>query len=201
MPQYDDQDPLAALDFVEDKPASDAESDELAFLDYPAHASHDDFVEQSDAALDTYVPEPTGPGPDDTETALDAVAPLPTAQAGQGAVGMYTVINPPETVSVSALLDGTTGRVALSAKVTSMSEAELAEEILIIADLARRQALAGQQAYLLGGDSLAETMRELGSDGSEVVREFMENGLGLTTQDQADAARAEVFAARYGRNK
>ncbi|MEM6109615.1 hypothetical protein AAHS21_25780 [Mycobacterium sp. 050272] len=201
MPQYDDQDPLAALDFVEDKPASDAESDELAFLDYPAHASHDDVVEQSDAALDTYVPEPTGRGPDDTETALDAVAPLPTAQAGQGAVGMYTVINPPETVSVSALLDGTTGRVALSAKVTSMSEAELAEEILIIADLARRQALAGQQAYLLGGDSLAETMRELGSDGSEVVREFMENGLGLTTQDQADAARAEVFAARYGRNK
>jgi hypothetical protein len=78
-----------------------------------------------------------------------------------------------------------------------MSEAELADEIIVLAGLARQKALAGQQTYLMESGFLADGMREFGLDGSEVVRDFMQNGMGMPSPEQAEAAQAEVFATRY----
>ncbi|OBH39609.1 hypothetical protein A5692_00555 [Mycobacterium sp. E342] len=199
MPQYDDRDDLAALDFSAAESGSDV-LEESDALDFSAPAEDDE--ESSVDALHDYAPSE----PEDLDTDLAAIESQTDTgrEAGEGeeeAPQEFTVTNPPETVSVSALMDGRTQRVELSPKVTSMSEAELAEEILVIADLARQKGLAAQHSYLLGDDSLSETMREMGIDGGEVVRDFMENGIGLVTPEQAAAAQAEVFATRYATDK
>lgn len=200
MPQYDDHDDLAALDFsaVESGSEGVAESDALDFSVPDDHSGEESAVD----ALHEYAPTE----PEDTGTDLAAIdSQTESAEAEkedeEDAVQTFTVTNPPETVSVSALMDGRTQRVDLSPKVTSMSESELADEILVIADLARQKGLAAQHTYLLGDASLSETMREMGFDGGEVVRDFMENGMGLTTPEQAAAAQAEVFATRYTTDK
>ncbi|MCV7429650.1 hypothetical protein H7K34_24770 [Mycobacterium montefiorense] len=187
-------------------------------MDFSAGGSDSEAVEESDAldfstpddsdaesavdALHDYAPS----APEDTGDDLAAIESQTDAgqQAPEGeeeAAQVFTVTNPPETVSVSALMDGRTQHVELSPKVTSMTESELADEILVIADLARQKGLAAQHDYLLEDASLSETMREMGIDGNEVVRDFMENGIGLTTPEQAAAAQAEVFATRYAADK
>ncbi|HTX96062.1 MAG TPA: hypothetical protein VME67_15075 [Mycobacterium sp.] len=88
----------------------------------------------------------------DTETDLDVldVQTPASEEAQEDGADTFTVTNPPGTVSVSALLDGSTDHVELSPKVTGMTEDELAEEILVIARLARHQG-AGCLAELLAG--------------------------------------------------
>lgn len=197
MPQYDDHDDLAALDFSAVGTGSDTleESDALDFS-----APDRDDEESAVDALHDYAPSE----PEDAETDLAAIDSQTDADAApddEESPEMFTVTNPPETVSVSALMDGRTQRVELSPKVTSMTEAELAEEILVIADLARQKGLAAQHDYLMEDASLSDTMREMGMDGNDVVRDFMENGIGLITPEQAAAAQAEVFATRYATDK
>jgi hypothetical protein len=114
------------------------------------------------------------------------------------------VTNPPETVSVSALIDGRTQRVRLSPKANSLTESELAEEIIVLAGLARKKGLAGQHTYLLENASQIEGLdglTELGVDSNQLLRDFMDAGMQLPTPEQADAAQAEVFAARYTPDK
>src|SRR5262249_37632275 len=108
-----------------------------------------------------------------------------------------TVTNPPGTVSVSALIGGKIREVELSPKVTSMTEAELADEVLVLAGLARRKGQAGQETYLTQNQILAGGMQEMGFDTGEVVRELMRNALGMPSPEQAEAEQAEVFATRY----
>ncbi|OBI59782.1 hypothetical protein A5706_01415 [Mycobacterium sp. E796] len=167
-----------------------SESDALDF-------SVDEVAEESAvAALDAYAPAE----PEDTDTELAAIhsASADAADEDEEEVGpLFTVTNPPETVSVSALIGGRVHQISLSPKVTGMSESELADEIVVIAGLARQKGLAGEHTYLLENDSLSETMRAIGLDGNEVLRDFMENGIGLPTPEDADAEQAEVFATRY----
>ncbi|CDO85912.1 hypothetical protein AWC29_08020 [Mycobacterium triplex] len=56
--------------------------------------------------------------------------------------------NPPKTVSVAALMDGRTQRVRLSSKVTSMTETELAAEIVVLADLAYKKGWPANGVFL-----------------------------------------------------
>jgi hypothetical protein len=203
MSQHDDRDELAALDFHgadESDDHSGAESDALDFS-----AAEDDGAEQSAVdALDEYAPaEPEG-----TETDLEAIDSVTEAAEEQeheeeDGVALFTVANPADTVSVAALMDGRTHRVDLSPKVTSMSESELAEEVIVLAELARQKGLAGQHTYLIENASQSEGLQELseiGLDGNEVLRQFMETGMQLPTPEQAAEAQAEVFATRYGTN-
>lgn len=196
MYEPDDHDELAALDFNADAPDSD-EFEQPDALDFSA--PEDDGSEESvDDALATFSPAE----PADTEANLDALD-SQTEVSGEvqdDTADGCTVTNPPETVSVSALLDGTPDHVRLSPTATGMTEAELADEILVIADLARQKALAAQQSYWQEDGALAEAMRDLGS-GADVVGQFMKSGIGLTTPEQAAAAQAEVFATRYTVNQ
>lgn len=198
MPQYDDRDDLAALDFSTTESGADTleQSDALDFsTPQRMTRSRPSMRCTTTRRANPRIWTPTSPRssrrPKPPRRPARATRKSPRVHGDQS----------PETVSVSALMDGRTQRVELSPKVTSMSETELAEEILVIADLARQKGLAAQHSYLLGDDSLSETMREMGIDGNDVVRDFMENGIGLTTPEQAAAAQAEVFATRYSTDK
>jgi hypothetical protein len=199
MSQHDEHDDLAALDFSSHQSGSDDDSHEDSdALDFSAA---DDSGEESDVeALSAYAPTE----PEENETELEAIAAATeaaeTEEDAEDGLQQFTVTNPPETVSVSALIDGRTQRVQLSPKASSLTESELAEEIIVLAGLARKKGLAGQHTYLFDNASQVEGLQdldELGLDGDQIFRDFVEAGMQLPTPEQADAAQAEVFAARY----
>lgn len=106
-------------------------------------------------------------------------------------VPLFAVTNPSGTVTVAAYMDGRVHRIDLSPKVTDMTERDLADEIVLIADLANQQARSAQYTFMLEG------MREHGHD-DVATRDFLNRDLNLPTPEQADAARAQVFSTRYG---
>jgi hypothetical protein len=105
-------------------------------------------------------------------------------------VPLFTVTNPPGTVTVTSFMDGRINRIELSPKVTTMTETHLAEEIVVIARLATQDARSAQYAFMLEG------MKEQGHD-NVTTRDFLSRELDLPSPEQAKAARAEVFATRY----
>jgi hypothetical protein len=189
QPGNDDHDDLDALYFSGESGSDDNSSDESAALDFSV-ADDNSGEESAVDALEAYAPAE----PEDTGHELDAIQSVTEAteeEDEEGAVPLFTVTNPPETVSVSALIDGSTERIELSAKVASMTESELADEIVVLADLARQKGLAGQHAVLFEG------MSEMGADDTAAVRDLLENGLDLSSPEQFAAAEAKVFATRY----
>jgi hypothetical protein len=201
MPEHDD---LSALDFSAHQSGSDDDGhDESHALDFSATA---EAGEESDVeALYDYTPTE----PEEIDNELEAIAAATEAVEGEedeeDSVEGFTVTNPPETVSVTALIDGRTQRVTLSATATTkLSESELADEIIVLAELARQKGLAGQHTYLTenadqiqGLDGLAD----LGIDSNQMLRELMQSGMQLPTPEQAEAAQTEVFATRYNNDQ
>ncbi|MBV8786726.1 MAG: DUF2694 domain-containing protein [Mycobacterium sp.] len=188
------------MDFSSYAPTADdddtAESDALDF------SAADDGDEESgvDALYEYGAAEP-----EDAETELEAIH-LATEAVQEEAededgLQFFTVTNPPETVSVTALMDGRTQRVELAPTATSLSEVELAEEILVLADLARQKGLAGQHTFLLESEAVSESMHQIGVEDNEILRGLIDNVMHLPTPEQADAAQAEVFATRYTTDK
>jgi len=147
---------------------SDDERDDLAALDFSVAESGQ--VESDLDALGDYAEEP----------AEDDELPVP----------VFAVTNPPGTVTVTAFLDGRVKQVDLSPKVTEMTEADLADEIVVIAGLATADARSAQYAYMLEG------MRRQGHD-DVATRDFLARDLDLPTPDEAKAARAQLFSTRY----
>lgn len=201
MPRHDDSDDLAALDFssyASESDDGDLESDALDF------SADEEIEDESDVeALYEYSP---AEAEEEAGAELDAIASA-TEVVDEGdkddedEIGLFTVTNPPETVSVSSIIDGRTQRVRLSPKVSSMTEAELAEEILVLAGLAKQKGLAGQHNFLLENDALQENMREMGLDDNDFLHDMIDNVMHLPTQEEADAAQAEVFSTRYTADK
>jgi hypothetical protein len=156
---------------VDDAPPhnpDDGDHDDLAALDFSAV---DDASEKSDLdALGDYV------APDEAEDKL----PVP----------LFTLSNPPGTVTVTTFMDGRVHQIDLSPKVNTMTETHLAEEIVVIAGLATQDARSAQYAFMLEG------MRQQGHD-NVVTRDFLARDLDLPSPEQAEAARAQVFATRY----
>ncbi|OBB74930.1 secretion protein EspD [Mycobacterium sp. 852014-52144_SCH5372336] len=146
---------------------ADDERDDMAALDFrPPEVSDDSVLD----ALDGYGPGATGA----TEP------PLPVA----------TVTNPPGTVSVSALSDGRISRIKLSPRASGLTEAKLAEEVLVVAGLASQDAKSTQYVSMLEG------MRQQGHDDA-ATRDFLTRDLGLPSPEQARAERTRVFRTRY----
>jgi hypothetical protein len=147
---------------------SDDERDDLVALDFSVAESGQ--VESDLDALGDYAEDP----------AEDDDLPVP----------VFAVTNPPGTVTVTAFLDGRVKQVDLSPKVTEMTEADLADEIVVIAGLATADARSAQYAYMLEG------MRRQGHD-DVATRDFLARDLDLPTPDEAKAARAQLFSTRY----
>ena len=182
----DDHDNLAALDFssAEATPADSQAYD----MDFGTNDDHD--PESGLADLDEYAPAEIA----DVVTVEDII----DSQTGDAdeqdddAPGpMFTVTNPPGTVSVSSLMDGRIQQIDLAPSVSTMTESQLAEEIRVIADLARLKGLAGQHTFMT--NMLYSEAHHNGAD----VREVLEQGLELPSPQQADEAQADVFASRY----
>ncbi len=162
-PEDDDDGDLAALDFYTAE--DDDESSGLdAFEDYLAPARAD-VVRAAGQPADSEV-----------------------VDHEEGAV-VFTVTNPPGTVSVSAYMDGRVERIGLTGKV-NMSESQIADEVLFVADLARQKARSAQHATMLA------EMRALGHDNAS-IRDFLARELHLPSPEEAAAAAARSFAVRY----
>ncbi|MGW0160344.1 hypothetical protein ACWDUN_13605 [Mycobacterium sp. NPDC003323] len=153
----------------------------------------DDEVDPADlgsdlAAFDAIFDVPNGDGP----SYLDAFADPGVVAEDHPEEPLYTVTNPPGTVTVSALLDGRVHRVELSPEATTTveTEGELAAEIVVIADLATQQARSAQFSYMLEG------MQSHGHDSVD-TRDFLTRSVGLPSPEQAREAQARVFSTRY----
>ena len=104
---------------------------------------------------------------------------------------VFTVTNPPGTVTVTTFMDGRVKQIDLSPKVTDMTESELADEIVVIAGLATQDAKSAQYAFMLEG------MREQGHDDA-ATRDFLARDLDLPTPEEARKPRGHsIFATRY----
>jgi ESX secretion-associated protein EspD/H len=103
---------------------------------------------------------------------------------------LFTITNPPGTVSATASLDGRIQQIELSPKVTAMTESQLAEEVTVLAGLARQRARAAQHALIV------EFMRRLGHE-RVITRGFLERELGLPSPETVRDEVAQVFATRY----
>jgi hypothetical protein len=194
MPQHDDgQDDVSALAFFN---PSQSGSDDRGRAERQAliFSSGDD-----DSGQESAVGALTGQAvtqSEDTKTEVDALlsaTDVVTDDAQEDEEDGYSVkvTNPAGTVSVTAFPDGSIQQIDFSAKVASKTEAALAEEILVIADLARQKGLASQQALMV------EAMQATGLDDDNTARDLIMESLDLPTPQQAEAAQAEVFATRY----
>jgi hypothetical protein len=194
MSQHDggEDDVSALLFFNRDQSGSDDDSgqDRQALIFSAADDGGD--PELAIAALRTQAAVES----DDTTIDVDALraATAVAADEATDALAGYlvTVVNPPGTVTVKALSDGSVHEVDLSPKVVSMTESALADEILAIADLARQKGLAKHQAFI------ADIVRVFAEGGGQGVNdELIIGSLELPTPQDAEAAQAEVFATRY----
>ncbi|VEG50963.1 ESX-1 secretion-associated protein EspH [Mycolicibacterium aurum] len=166
----------------------------------PPHGPHDDEDHDDLAALD-YSAAGDAEGETDLGTLLgnygaadDPVRPDPLGTSLDGeddhAMPMFTVTNPPGTVTVTTYMDGRVRDVDLSPGAAALTEAVLADEIVVIAGLATQDARSAQYTFMLEG------MREHGHD-TVATRDFLRRDLDLPTPEQAQAARAELFTTRY----
>lgn len=100
---------------------------------------------------------------------------------------LFSASNAADSVTVSALMNGAIHRVELSPQVSSMAEAELASEILTVANVAAAKGRAGQYELVSG------MLRVQGQDEMS-SRELLTHGLGLPTPEEAIAAEAALTA-------
>ncbi|WP_096290002.1 hypothetical protein [Mycobacterium ahvazicum] len=183
---------FAALDF---SGGVSAESDDSsAAYDMPVAGAAD--TEEPVYSFEEYLgAEPV----QDTDTGIAALAHdcgQPRHTDDSSTELMVTVTNPPESVTVVACASGRLHQIEVWPKATGMSGSELAEEILIIADLAHHQARARQRELLVRDAPVPDLLDNIGVDGTQAVHEFVQS-MGLPTPQQAAAATASVFATRY----
>jgi hypothetical protein len=138
-------------------------------------------------ALDFFEPEAVAR---DEDHSSDALGPTTDQDANRPQVMLFTVTNPPGTVSVTALMSGQPMRVDLSPRVTEMTEHQLADEIAVISALASEHARAGQHLVL-------STILERLGDDRLAARTYAEHVLGLPSPETVLAHKARIFAARY----
>jgi hypothetical protein len=174
---------------VDDSPPhqSDDDHDDLAALDFSAPD-----IGAGDSVLDVL----SGYAVDDddaTGDVLDVIDPLATAAVDELPIPLFTVTNPPGTVTVTTFMDGRVNRIDLSPKVTTMTESSLADEIVVIANLATQDAKSAQYSFMLEG------MRQQGHD-DVATRDFLARDLDLPSPEEAAATRTQVFTTRYASN-
>lgn len=115
------------------------------------------------------------------------------AQSPEQALPVFSVTNPAGTVTATALMVGRLQRIELAhdAKLaTSMTESELAQEILLVGRL------AGQKARSELFTVMVDQTAAAGQDPA-VARRFLRDDVGLPTPEESATAQAEAFGAQY----
>lgn len=163
-------------------PRDDGDHDDLAALDYSAVGADEGETDLGLILGDYSYEDDRVPG--------SAALSLDLSAEDDAAMPMFTVTNPPGTVTVTTYMDGRVHQIDLAPHAVSLTESILAEEIVVIAGLATQDARSAQYTFMLEG------MREQGHD-NVATRDFLNRDLDLPTPEQAQAARAELFANRY----
>ena len=145
--------------------------------------------------LDAYTPAHSEPTASNLDEAVDSLTEVETSDGDKSveSVQVFTASNPTGTVSVSAFLGGGICNVDLLPEAINMPAAQLAEEIIVIADLAKRKGASAQHTLML--EQFAG-----GQEDMAVISGFLTHDLKLPTPQQAAAEEAELFATRYPRN-
>lgn len=147
--------------------------------------SHDDRDDWS--GLDTFTVDETPSDP-------TADAPAPTMPDHEDAEGMssgpvtFGMTNPAGTITAQATISGAINRIELSPSTTSMTESDLARDIMATAKLANLQGRAIQRAMV------QSLLMYQGMD-QDVAAQFIDDMIDLPTPAQAEAAQAEAMAA------
>ncbi|MGV0811233.1 hypothetical protein ABQF34_04685 [Mycolicibacterium boenickei] len=166
-PQYDDE--ASGLDALPDYTAERVDHDDNhgldAVHDYANHHEVEDHEDDGFGALDAHDADP-----EDEEQ-------IPVVQA----------INPPGTVTVTAYLNGSVAQVDLDPKVTTLTEAQLADEIRFVAGVAAKRATA---VVHIG---VVNMMVEQGMDFQE-ARDFVGTNMPFATPEQAGEAELALIA-------
>jgi hypothetical protein len=149
---------------------------------------HDSTDERDDMGALAFSAGQAGPQDSDLD-ALSVFDPV-SDEDDELPVPVFTVSNPSGSVTVTTFMDGRVKHIDLSPKATEMTETDLADEIVVIAGLATQDAKSAQYAFMLEG------MRQQGHDDA-ATRDFLTRDLDLPTPEQAQDARAKVFATRY----
>lgn len=120
----------------------------------------------------------------DDLAALDFSAPHDNPTSDEDADGfedlLFSVTNAAGTITVTAYLNGQLHHVELAPGIGSISESELADEIVAVAETATAKARAALHEMIAG------LLRLQGQD-SLSIRELLEHRMGLPTSEQAAA--------------
>lgn len=147
-------------------PQHDNGDDDLSALDLSA------FDEEEESDLDALI----GHGRSDEAFDSEVGSPDP----------VFSATNSAQTVTVTAYLNGAIQRVNLAPHATSLTERELADEIVAVADVAREKARAA--LYEL----VSALLRMQGQDSSS-MRELLEDRMQLPTPERATSAEAALL--------
>ncbi|WP_110727290.1 hypothetical protein [Mycolicibacterium porcinum] len=162
-PVFDDD--ASGLDALDDYGTAEAVDHGVGLDGVHDHAHHD--VEDED----------DGFGAIDAETEPTDEEQIPVVQA----------INPPGTVTVTAYLNGSVAQVDLDPKVTTLTEAQLADEVRFVAGVAAKRATA------LVHIGVVNMLVEQGMDFRE-AREFVGTNMPFATPEQAGEAELALIA-------
>ncbi|CDO29559.1 hypothetical protein [Mycolicibacterium porcinum] len=140
-----------------------------------------------DAVHDYYADHETAAAEDDGFGAIDGGA----ESDDQERIPVVQAINPPATVTVTAYLNGSVAQVELDPKVTTLTEAQLADEIRFVAGVAAKRATAVMHI------SVVNMLVEQGMDFRE-ARDFVGTNLPYATPEQAGDAELALIARHSG---
>ena len=180
---WDDADGLDALDL--DAPSFEDESSALDALSNYAAPGGD-----HGAGLDAVHDYPAHVGEEFDDDGLDATD--DEAEPGdQERIPAVQTINPPCTVTVTAYLNGSVAQVDLDPKVTTLTEAQLADEIRFVAGVAAKRATAVMHI------SVVNMLVQQGMDFRE-ARDFVGTNMPYATPEQAGDAELALIARHSG---
>lgn len=173
----------------------------------PAHSWHDPDDDAPDGGLDAFdylspstdehqrhdhwsraEPAPSTNDEYDDWSAHTPIAEEPAAEPAQSpAMLLFAVTNPAGTVTAKAAVSGRIEQVELSAAVVTMTEAQLARDVIATAELANLKGRSAQHSLIEGILSYQGLDRQ-------TAREFLDHHMDLPTPQQAEAAEAQVRA-------
>jgi hypothetical protein len=176
----DDFAPHASGDDGQDDPG-----DELAALDFSAPP--DDHADSGLEALGEYVAGDEDEDSHDDLGTLDFSEPRDDDVEPQGP--LFAATNPPGTITVTTYISGRVHQVDLSPTATTMTESELAQEILAVTRLASMKARSAQGAVIV--DAMSRQV-----DDEDAIRDLVEHRLSIPTPQQVSSAE-ETIAMRH----
>ncbi|BBY27724.1 hypothetical protein [Mycolicibacterium sediminis] len=160
----------------------DWDDDEIPSFDHVPHLQDDD----DGSALDAFDGFTGAEDPPGASGDLDALVGS-DEEADEEEIPLISATNPPGTVTVTAYLNGVVHRVDLAPSVVNATEAELAEEIRVVADVAAKKATSAM--HILSVELLAAQ----GID-RDTATEFISERMPFAQPAQARAAEADLVA-------